>query len=211
MIRHMLSLLTGTLVVAVMALSGCMTRNAPQVQYFSLLTIEQLGSSQQVVSRPDLRLGIGPVTVVDSLKQRQIVTRKQGNQYDFDEFNRWAGELEKDLEVVTGNNLGFLLGTGSVDYFPWLSHFVPTQRIILDVQRLDGDLAGEAVLEARWSVVAPDGRTTLAANRSVYRRPLNDAGYAALVETESLLLADLSLEIARAVAAAVAGTAPAAQ
>jgi len=185
----------------VLLLSGCIGRKSPEVTYYSLLTMEQLGGAEAVSSLPDVNLGIGPITIPDSLKRSQIATRQYGNQYGFDEFNRWAGMLEKDLTSVLGDNLGALLGVEKVGSFPWMHHFKPTYRIIVDVVRLDGALDGEAVLSARWAVADADGKEFLAGGKSDYRQPLDDASYAALIKAESQLIASLSREIADNIAA----------
>ena len=98
-----------------------------------------------------------------------------------------------------GNNIGTLLSLENVDYYPWMQHFVPDYRVVIGIQRLDGEPGGEAVLEARWSLTGAAGRTLLAGDRSVFRRPTTEPGYAGLVMAESLLVADLSMEIAAAV------------
>ena len=96
------------LVCCGLLLAGCIGRKSPEVSYYSLLTIEQLGEVIAISSHPELSLGIGPVTIPDSLKRSQVATRQHGNQYAFDEFNRWAGVLERDLTMVLGDNLGVL-------------------------------------------------------------------------------------------------------
>lgn len=197
MIRYMAWVLVGCLLPFVLVISGCAVRSAPQVNYFSLLSMEQLGESQAIASYPEIFLGIGPVTIPESLKRSQIAIRQHGNQYEFDEFNRWAGVLEKDFAAVMGDNLSVLLGAKSVGYFPWMPHFTPTYRVAVDIQRFDGALAGEAVLEVRWSVVDADGKRILASGRSALRRQLPEPGYAGLVKAESLLVADFSKQIAR--------------
>lgn len=196
MIRHCVHILTGGLLLSVVMLSGCTLRTTQTVNYFSLLTMEQLGETQPVGMHPEISLGIGPITIADSLKRSQIVTRLHENQYQFDEFNRWAGVLEKDFLTVTGDNLGMLLGIDKVGYFPWMPTFIPAYRVAIDIQRFDGALDGEAVLEARWSIVEATGREILAGGRSVYRKPLPESGYAGLVRAESLLVAELCKELA---------------
>jgi len=197
--------LGGAIALVFLLLAGCVARSTPEVHYFSLLGIEQLEQAQPLARLPEIRLGIGPVTVSDSLRRTQIATRLRGNQYVFDEYNRWAGGLGEDLATVVGNNLGLLLGTSSVDFYPWMRHFLPTHRILLNIQRFDGDLAGEAVLEVRWSVVSPDGRQTLAEHRSSLRRPLTAPGYPELVRAESELVADLCRRIAEEVSRLAGG------
>jgi len=189
-------------ILAVAALlSGCIGRSSPKVTYFSLLTAEQLNTEQTIASLPEIKLGIGPITIPDSLKRAQVATRQQGNQYEFDEFNRWAGILEKDLSYVLGENLGHLLGVNRVGYFPWLHHFKPTYRVMIDVVRLDGSLDGDAVLSAHWVVADTSGKEFLAGGKGDYRQPLEAKTYPALIKAESQLVAQMSREIATAIAA----------
>ena len=182
-------------------LTGCIGRSSPKVTYFSLLTAEQLNTEPAIASLPEIKLGIGPVSIPASLKRSQVATRQLGNQYEFNEFNRWAGVLEKDLSYVLGENLGHLLGVDRVGYFPWLHHFKPTYRVMIDVVRLDGSLDGDAVLSVHWVVADTTGNEFLAGGKSDYRQPLEDKTYPALIKAESQLVAQMSREIATAIAA----------
>jgi len=184
------------LICCTLLVTGCIGRKSPEVTYYSLLTMDQLGDVQAVSSHPEINLGIGPITIPDSLKRSQVATRQHGNQYAFDEFNRWAGVLEKDIANVVGDNLGALLGVEKVGFFPWMHHFTPSYRVIIDIQRLDGSLDNEAVLGARWAVADAEGEELLAGGKVVLRQPLQGAGYADLVKAESLLIAELSNKIA---------------
>lgn len=187
----------------ILLLSGCFGGNVPKVTYFSLLNMEQLGEVHAVASLAETKLGIGPITIPDSLKRSQIVTRQHDNQYAFSEFNRWVGVMEKDLGFVLGDNFGKLLGIEKVGFFPWMHHFEPTYRVAIDVVRLDGALGDEAVLSARWTVADAEGKTMLVSGKSDYRQPLEDASYAALIKAESQVVAELSKEIAMEIAALV--------
>ena len=184
------------LLCCVLLVSGCIGRKSPEVTYYSLLTMEQMGEVQPVSSHPEIKLGVGPITIPASLKRSQVATRQHGNQYAFDEFNRWAGVLEKDITNVVGDNLGVLLGVEKIGFFPWMHYFTPSYRVIVDIQRLDGSLDGEAVLGARWAVADAEGKEFLAGDKIVLRQPLQEASYAALVKAESLLVAELSKKIA---------------
>ena len=185
--------------VTILLAAGCISRSAPTVNYYSLMTLEQLGDTESIAAMPEVRLGVGPVTIPDSLKRSQIATRQQGNRYEFAEFNRWAGVLERDITTVLGDNLGQLLGVEKVGFFPWMQHFKPTYRVMVDVVRLDGALDGEAVLSARWAAADSSGENFLAGGKSVYRQTVEDVGYAGLLKAESQLLAELSREIAKAI------------
>lgn len=181
-------------------LAGCVNRNAPEVAYYSLQSMEQLEPDMtpgQPV--PDLVLGIGPVSIPASLKRSQIVTREADNRYRFSDLHRWAGLLEEDLARSLGENLAFLLGLETVVYHPWGSVHQPERRVVVDVLRLDGSRESEAVLSVRWTLTGAKGNDPLAGGKSIYRQNVEDGGYAGLVRAESLLLAKLSREIARAV------------
>jgi uncharacterized lipoprotein YmbA len=184
------------LLCCVLLLSGCLGRKSPEVTYYSLLTMEQLGEVQAIASHPDVKLGIGPITIPDSLKRTQVATRQHGNQYKFDEFNRWAGVLEKDFTEVLGDNLGVLIGVDKIGFFPWMHHFIPTYRVVIDIQRFDGSLGGEAVLGARWVIADAKGKGVLAGGKIVLRQSLEESTYTALIKAESQLVAKLSKEIA---------------
>ena len=189
------------LLFCTLLISGCLARSAPEVTYYSLLTMDQLGEDRSLASLPEIKLGIGPVSIPDNLKRSQIVTRQHGNQFTFDEFHRWAGVLENDLEAVVGENLGLLLGVDKVAFFPWQNFFHPTHRIVIDVIRLDGSLQGDAVLNALWAVADADGKNLLVSGKTVIRQELAEPSYSALIKAESQLVAALSVEIAEKVAA----------
>lgn len=196
MIRYLVCVLTGSLLSSVLFLSGCTLRSAPEVKYFGLLTMEQLGDSRRVGVHPEMKLGIGPLTIPDSLQRSQIVTRHYENQFQFDEYNRWAGVLEKDLLSAIGDNLSVLLAVENVGFFPWMSYFTPTCSVAIDIQRFDGALNGQAALEAKWRIIDPKSSIVLQSGRSVLRRPSAGPGYPGLVKALSSLVADLSYELA---------------
>lgn len=182
--------------VAMLALTGCIERRIESLHYFSLMTMEQLGDQQQISTLPTIQLGIGPVTIPQSLKRQQIATRKAGNQYAFDDFNQWAGSLEDEVAMVVGENLAQLLGVGRVAYFPWRYPRTLTYQIEVNVQLMDADLQGAAVLVARWTISAADSHKILATGKSDYRQVLSAASYAALTRAQSQLLATFSKELA---------------
>jgi uncharacterized lipoprotein YmbA len=199
--KRYLVIIAGIMMACLLLLSGCFSRSAPHVSYFSFLTMAQLDEMLVLATLPEVKLGIGPVTIPDQLKRAQIATRQHGNQYAFDEFNRWAGVLENDLTAVLGENLGQLLGTKKIDFFPWMDYLKPTYHVMVDVVRLDGALDGEAVLSARWTIAEADDKKLLASGKIDYRQPLSEASFPALVKAESQLLSALSKEIAKEIAA----------
>lgn len=184
-------------------LAGCGGKS-PSVAYYSLAPLAQKNLVDQPKSHDEIALGIGPVMVPEYLKRSQIATRVgDTRRYEFNEFHRWAGIIEKDIAAVVGNNLGLLLGTNKIAYFPWVHLFKPTYRIVVEMIQFDADLNGDAVLSVRWAISDGAGENILASGKSDYRQTLANPGYDALVDAENLLLAELSEELAKTVGALV--------
>ena len=186
-----------TLLAICAVFSGCIGKRSPEVTFYSLLSMAQMNEAAST-DRVDsgLRVGIGPITIPEALKQAQLVTRDTRNIYRFDEYHRWAGILEKDIAYVTGENLMMLLGTDKIAFFPWMPHFSPTHRVIIDILRFDGELSGDAVLSANWTIADATGKISLASGSGVYRQPVSGGDHTRLVKAESRALADLSRVIA---------------
>ncbi len=69
------------------------------------------------------------------------------------EFDLWAGALKDNLTNVLAENIGLLVPTERIYIYPWRLSEPMDYQIILDVVRFDGDLAKEAWLVVRWSIV----------------------------------------------------------
>jgi len=188
------SLMAGLFLILVLV--GCFGGKSPSVEYYHLASIEQIDPGAVATAQLEITLGVGPVTVPDYLKKPQIATRQGENRYQFDDFHRWAGVIEKDLASVVGNNLGFLLGTDRVIFFPWIHSFKPDYRVVIEVIQFDSNLNGDAVLSARWAVSDLSGKEILTSGKSDLRQVLENSSYEALVNAESSVLAELSREIA---------------
>lgn len=179
--------------------SGCGGKTL-SVSYYSLPSLDQASPGTETKNLPDTSLGIGPVTVPEYLKKAQIATRRgDGNSYQFNEFHRWAGLIEQDIASAIGNNIGTLLGSDKIAFFPWMQYFKPQYRVVIEIIQFDGDLNSNAVLIARWTVVDGSGENILASGKSDFRRTLENPSYDALVDAERLLLTDLSKAIAQAI------------
>lgn len=190
------NLLSGLCMMMLLVIfSGCVGK-VPANHYYSLSTIEQVEPAMMPIAELDVALGIGALMVPDELKRPQIVTQSGTGQYYFNESHRWAGLLENNVSAVLGENLGRLLGTDRIGISPWLPYFKPDYRISVEVLRFDGDLSGNAMLNARWFVGNAAGDRLLASGRNEFSLPVDSPSYQNLVLAESQVLADLSRVIA---------------
>jgi len=136
-------------------------------------------------------------TVVD---RPQIVVSIGPNQVRLEEFDRWALPLQNNIARVIAENLTVLLGTPRVTLFPELTSVDAEYRAIIDVQRFDSIPGEAATLEAVWIVRRmKDGKTER--GRTAVREAVQAKDYDALAAGHSRAVAQLSRDIAAAVAA----------
>ncbi len=180
--------------------NGRVWRKFPTVAYYSLASLDLEVADSASLTPVDAALGIGPVSVPEYLKKSQIATRLgDSHRYQFDEFHRWAGIIENDIAAVLGNNLGLLLGTHKIAFFPWMHYFAPDYRVAVEIIQFDSDLDGDAVLSARWTIRDGSGENLLVSEKSDYQQTLSAPSYDALVTAENQLLEHLSRDIAKKV------------
>src|SRR5690606_29272599 len=83
---------------------------------FYVLTAEA-GKAGMAEER-NLVIGVGPVEVADYADRSQMVVRDEANHLTLQEFDRWAGDVPKEVQKVLVANLGLLSG-GNVLHYPW--------------------------------------------------------------------------------------------
>jgi len=180
--------------------SGCGA--SPPVIYYNLtsLSVDQPRLAMKGANLP-LAIGLGPVSFPEALNRTQIAARLDPQRLQYSNVHRWSGPLEEGFSEVLLEDLAAHLPEDSrLALFPWEGYFRPTRRLILQVSRFDGALAGEVVLTARWTITNPVGKETLLSRQSRIQVPVAGEGYDDLVIAESRAVADLAGEIAEALA-----------
>ena len=144
-------------------------------------------------------MGIGPVDLPQYLDRPQIVTHTAGNELNINEFNRWAEPLQQNFARVLASNIGELLDTDEAFVFPWGGSVSVEYQVRIEVSNFIGQLGGESLLVARWSIIGENGSKVLMARRSQLEAKSSNASYEALVIAMNQTLANLSREIAAAI------------
>jgi uncharacterized lipoprotein YmbA len=176
-------------------LAGCVGSSAPARYYVLTPRPEAAGDPPGTRGPCGLALGVGPVQLPDLLDRAEIVTRRLADEIDRAEFDRWAEPLADSVPRVLAENLAALRKAERVTLFAWDSAQAVQRQVVVDVMRFDGAMGGDVVLDARWRILATDGKE-LAANRSLLTQPTGGTGYPAVVAAMSRALAALSREIA---------------
>ncbi len=148
-------------------------------------------------------LVLGPVRIAAYLDRPQIVTRGTGSEVKLSEFERWAEPLMDNVKAVLAGNLSALVPTERISFYPARLPPEVDLRIAVEVLRFDGSLGGEAVLEARWSLIGSDAEEPIFTKRSRFEQATSGPGYDAFVEALNRALEALSREVAQEVLRAV--------
>lgn len=192
-----------TLVALFMVLVGCATSQPTKFYILSPLPDSERGA-QAAAGEQDIAIGLGPVDFPDYLDRSEIVTRDTlSNEILLSDFDMWAESPKLNFTRVLADNLSILLSTDQVALYPW-RRSVPVQyQVLLDVIRFDGELGGDAMLTARWTVLEERDRKkkVLAKKKSTFREPTGAKSYEALVSAQSRTVAALSREIAEGIKA----------
>lgn len=178
-------------------MAACATQSPP-ANFYVLTPLSQPRDKRV----PDLLIGVGPVNLADYLDRNQLVSRSGDVSLKLDEFNRWAGSLEKNTTQVLAEDVSRLLGMDGVLAYPWSSGVDLDYQVILDINRLDVGADNTVILDAQWQLFDQRRRKLLEVHRSHYEVPSPDASHAAVVRAQSQALAQLAQSLAQAIASA---------
>jgi uncharacterized lipoprotein YmbA len=145
-----------------------------------------------------MALEVMPARLPETLQRPQVVMEVGPGTLSLLETHRWGNGLGKDIQRVLVENISQLTGSDTVVAYPYGERVNATHRLEVDVQRLDGKPGGTLTLQATWMVARPQGGQALLLHKTTLQRPVQGQDAEALVAAHSLILGDLSREIAAA-------------
>lgn len=182
-------------VFGIASLSGCI--NTPLPDYY-VLTAQSTGI--QVATESDLAVGIGPITIPETINRPNIVTPLDSNQLEVAEYHRWSEPLIDNISRVVITNMADRLGANKLYAYPWLGNDIDYQ-VKIDVLQMIGTPTGSIYFQVRWQVLTGEKPRQLLETRiSEYRQPLEGEGYSAMVSAYSRAVSSLSDEISQLLA-----------
>jgi uncharacterized protein len=181
-----------SLTLAVSVLAGCGSSPAP-----SFYTLSPDASLQPLSNAAPVRVTVNPVTVPDLVDKPQIVTRREPNEVSINEFARWGEPLKENIARTLAADVGRVLGTDTVSVFPQGPDVKPYQ-VRVDIMRFDSIPGDSVMLDALWTVRAPDGISRFDGH-TVVRENATGAGFDAIAAAHSRALAQMSRQIAAAI------------
>ena len=193
--RHILTIIALTL-----GLAACMGKPTRPSQFYLLSPDPGQPVTSRASATTPLSIGLGPVTLPEIYDRPQIVTRTDSNQIILAQFDRWGGDLNKDLTRTLVRNLMSRLNTDSVVLFPWPGRNKPDFQVSIRFFRLDGQLNETVTLDGVWRLLDGSKGCELAAKKFQYQEQTAGPGYPELVEAMSRGVARLSQEVAENIA-----------
>jgi hypothetical protein len=108
-----------------------------------------------------------------------MVTRGAGSRISIHEFEVWSDPPADLIQRAIVDDLARRYGADTVMAAPVAHYATPAWRVALDVIRFDVDEAGEAVLVARWTLLAGSSDRLVASRRARINVPSGDGADAA--------------------------------
>jgi uncharacterized lipoprotein YmbA len=187
-----------TVVLFVLLLGSCASKSA---RFYSLNPVMSPSSHVSAVqerssSDPRPSIGIVLVEIPDYLDRPQIVTRNASNEIELAEFDRWAGELQKDVARVLAETMSAALPEDSVFVLTGRRAVPADYRITVQIARFDPMPDNVVWLKAMWTVLGKDPSHIAIRGESNLTEPIQGTGYGATVAAMSRAIDKLGTEIA---------------
>ena len=182
------------IIVALLVLAGCATTPPPTFYQLSETASTQLSGLER-----GLAVGVGPINVAPYLDRPQIVIRGEGHKLELSEFNRWVEPLTDSISRVIIIHLSNELQSTRVFKVPRRNKTIPLEfRVEIDIARFDGELGGDALLAARWTLYGRQNNA-LVTKVSIISESSGGEGFDLLIAAQNRALQNLSQEILAAI------------
>jgi uncharacterized lipoprotein YmbA len=170
-------------------------------RFYQLHAISESSVSEAIFKRGDesvaIALSVG--NFPDYLTRSQIVTRSSDNKLQLAPFDHWAEPIGVNFGRVLLIDLSVQLATDRIYYFPWKKSRSVDYEVLVDVARFDGELGGDVVLIARWSIFDARGREELVTESARVTVPAETEDYEAQVAAMSRAVGEFSRNIAASI------------
>jgi uncharacterized protein len=151
------------LALAAVAVSGCVSQRIftpaedPTTFHFIESTAASVPPQDPAADAPAIL--IGPSSVAKYLDQPRIASLPRPGEIAYDEWRRWSGPLQENLNRVLADRMAADLGSRRVGSLRVMAGLDWQYRLGYHVDQLDGPRDGPVVFKVSWWIDDPDGRT----------------------------------------------------
>lgn len=202
--RAPLAGMLAVLIASTLAAGCTFLRPTPDTsRYFALSSTDSLPPPPPERRRPDIHIGLGPISLPGYLDAQGIVRSGSGGSLDYIPGAFWAEPVSDGFARALLYRTEARIGTSHGVAFPWYSTTRVDLKIPVNVLRFEATADGRAVLVARWSVERTSDGKVVASAQSVFEE---NAGSdpAAIVDALSRCLDNLAEAIAQGATGAAA-------
>lgn len=144
-----------------------------------------------------ITIGLDPINIAPYLQKPQLALRLSSNELSYDEFNRWAEQMDQNIARVIQSNLSALIKSSVVNTSPWPIGFTPKYRLQINIIRFEGNHNGYSVFDARYKLVNINGDKIYLLDAVHYKRPLSSLTAKAVVASMNSNLNQFSHHLAK--------------
>ncbi len=194
--------ITGCAVVLLVAgaVTGCVPlRRTPEPRFFALRPVAEPPASPASNAAGFGIVGVLPVSLPGFLERPQLVAWSAPGEVRVDEFLRWAEPLDASVQRVLTDDLETLFASRRVIRSPWARSTTVQCRVRAELVRFGLQPGGEVALSGRFVVLPAQSERPLQSRDVELRRDPRRADPGSAVEAMSALVADLAVEIAKAI------------
>jgi len=176
---------------------GCAS-TTPSSRFYTLSSISNPEPKEGQSLTQGRTIGLGPIRFPDYLDHSGIVTRTGSNTLEIAEFDLWAGSLKEDFTRVLLQNLFVLMGNDKIVLYPYSSTLPTNFRVLLSVNRFDGNLGDKVYLDVGWVILEGIDKKEGVSQVSRIVESVNGSDYRDLIAAQSRAVERLSRDIAKA-------------
>jgi len=142
-------------------------------------------------------LAIANVKIAPYLDKPQVITRINDTQIQLNELDRWAGDIDKNIQQVLTKNLSAKLPRYSVLSKPLQEPINERYTLYVSIDRFDGDNNGHIVLNGHWSLTDTKNQTFIKGKKFSYTKEITTPQLISIINAQSQLLDTLSDDISK--------------
>jgi uncharacterized lipoprotein YmbA len=181
-------------------LTGCAVSDPSK--YYALGTPSGPGEGRRPATGPGPTVGVGPIIIPGYLDRAQLVTRDDKGELEIWSYHRWAEALDLGIAATLVDALATRLGSDRIAVFPWRGVLARSldYQVPVAVARFEGSGGKAVTLDARWRVLARDGKE-VAFKRTTLTEPITESGFPGVVAAMNRSIVRLAADIGDAIQA----------
>ncbi len=179
--------------LSVVVLGGCI--NTPLPDYYVLTPENSDLDLRGSVS--SFAVGIGPITIPETLNRSNIVTPRDSNQLEVAEYHRWSEPLRDNVSRILITNIAARMGLDKLYAYPWLGNDVDYQ-LRVDILQMTGTLDDDVYLQVRWQVLTGTKPASIIRTKiRDYREQVERKSYSSMVAAYSRTFSSMTDDISK--------------